>query len=351
MPSVLDAGSNLKWDTRRRCRNHITRTTQYFSRSLLSFAPGNLEPLELNLQLGILLLQHLHPQFQILHLLGRTDAQLLDDLDKTPETQDDNQRRHFLENTVRQDVNEKARNDDESVEDVKPRVEVSYQRRQHTEQTLFLGKYSLKAERPCTQQQLNQEQAREDKASVLQTVSRLTDPRLVLPARIAGNQPDKDVREQARDVQSHQSENGVMLVLGQEKLLCLLTALGVFAGCIRSRRSKRLYAVILSVFQEWPRRTVAALIVCHCCLCNRGLTIKRLAGEVESGVAKSTLSWVKFDAKTIADSVKTKECELSKILFILAAPAKSGQLHDRKVDAYLERIRFPAGAMIHPADN
>lgn len=66
----------------------------------------------------ILLLQLLNPVLQPGHLLLGPDAELLDDLEEAPETQDDDEGGDFFEDAVQQHVGDEAGEDDEGVEDV-----------------------------------------------------------------------------------------------------------------------------------------------------------------------------------------------------------------------------------------
>lgn len=85
-----------------------------------------LERPELALQLSILLLQLLRSHLDIFHLLRGSDGQFLDDLDKAPETQNDDERRDFLHSTTRQGIDEETSDDDQGIKDVEPGAEVPY---------------------------------------------------------------------------------------------------------------------------------------------------------------------------------------------------------------------------------
>lgn len=90
----------------------------------LSFTRGFEMP-ELTLQPGVLLLQPLSFHLDVFHALRGTDRHFLDDLDKAPETQNDDKGGNFLDDTTRQSVNEETSNNDQGVEKVKPGPEVS----------------------------------------------------------------------------------------------------------------------------------------------------------------------------------------------------------------------------------
>lgn len=75
---------------------------------------------ELVPQASILLLEPINLHLEVFHPLSACDAQLLDNLDKPPQTQDDNERCNLLDNTMRQDVDEKTGDNDCSIKDMEP---------------------------------------------------------------------------------------------------------------------------------------------------------------------------------------------------------------------------------------
>lgn len=79
---------------------------------------------EFVLQRSVLRFQPLSFHLDIFHPLRGTDRHLLDDLDKTPETQYDDERRDFLNNTTCQGINKETGNNDQGVEEMEPRSEV-----------------------------------------------------------------------------------------------------------------------------------------------------------------------------------------------------------------------------------
>lgn len=80
---------------------------------------------QLILQPGVLPLQLLDPHLEVLHLFARTDAHFLDDLDEAPKTQDDDQRGNLLDDAAGEDVDEEAGDDDQGIEYVEPRSEIT----------------------------------------------------------------------------------------------------------------------------------------------------------------------------------------------------------------------------------
>ncbi len=85
-------------------------------------------PQRLNLapEIFILALELQHLCLNILHPLRCPDTKLLDNLDKAPEPEDDDNGCDFLEDALGQDVDNEARDDDEGVEAVEPVVEESF---------------------------------------------------------------------------------------------------------------------------------------------------------------------------------------------------------------------------------
>ena len=73
----------------------------------------------------ILALEHLDAGLQCLHLLGGAEAELLGDLDKAPEPEDDDEGANLLGNAPRQRFDEEAAQNDGRVDTGEPRPEVS----------------------------------------------------------------------------------------------------------------------------------------------------------------------------------------------------------------------------------
>jgi hypothetical protein len=57
-------------------------------------------------------------------LLFSTNAEFLNDLEEAPETEDDDERRDFFQDTMKQDIYYESRKDYGCVKGVEPRVEV-----------------------------------------------------------------------------------------------------------------------------------------------------------------------------------------------------------------------------------
>jgi hypothetical protein len=74
---------------------------------------------------AILPLQFMYLLLHILDLLFCANAELLDDLENSPQSQDDDKRSDLFENAVQDDVDNETGEDDESVEAVEPGAEVS----------------------------------------------------------------------------------------------------------------------------------------------------------------------------------------------------------------------------------
>ena len=71
-------------------------------------ASSNLQLFNLSFQLVVFLLDIFKSFLQGLHLLLSAGAELLNDLENTPETQHNNKRSNFLERTFQHDVNQKT---------------------------------------------------------------------------------------------------------------------------------------------------------------------------------------------------------------------------------------------------
>lgn len=78
---------------------------------------------ELVPQASILLLEPINLHLEVFHSLGACDAQLLDNFHKAPQTQDDNERRNLLDNTMREYIDQKTGDNDCSIKDVEPGVQ------------------------------------------------------------------------------------------------------------------------------------------------------------------------------------------------------------------------------------
>lgn len=81
--------------------------------------------LQLFPQIRVLALKLLDSQLQAVHLFFGANAELLDDFEEAPETEDDDQRGDFFENAVEEHVNYEAGDDDEGVEGVKVGAEIA----------------------------------------------------------------------------------------------------------------------------------------------------------------------------------------------------------------------------------
>lgn len=81
--------------------------------------------LQLRSQIPILRLELLNLELESSHLLLGTNAELLNNLKEAPEAQDDDQRGHFLEHAVEENVCDEACQNDNGIEDVESGVEVS----------------------------------------------------------------------------------------------------------------------------------------------------------------------------------------------------------------------------------
>lgn len=79
--------------------------------------------LQLRQECRVLFFQVIQLGCHLLHALLRPRGHLIDDLDQSPQPQDDDERSQVLEHAVREDVDEEAAHDDEGVEAVEPLVE------------------------------------------------------------------------------------------------------------------------------------------------------------------------------------------------------------------------------------
>lgn len=100
-------------------------STIFPTRLRLLLLRRRLKLVHLDFQVLILLLELLDSHLEILHLLRGPNAHLFDDLHKAPQTEDDDKRRDFFDDSAGQDIDEEAGNNDDGIKNVKPRFEVS----------------------------------------------------------------------------------------------------------------------------------------------------------------------------------------------------------------------------------
>lgn len=81
---------------------------------------------------------------------------------------------------------------------------------------------SLEAKGPQAEDQFNQEQAREYETSMLQSLPDVWYPFIILDALVTVDQGDQDVGKQASNVECNESQDEVMLLLGDEQSLASL---------------------------------------------------------------------------------------------------------------------------------
>lgn len=64
---------------------------------------------------------------------------------------------------------------------------------------------------------------------MFEILSDFRDPAVVLDSTIAVDECDKDISQETRDIEGDQSQNQIMLLLGDEQLLALVAMSGVSA--------------------------------------------------------------------------------------------------------------------------